>query len=67
MDDINNVKILIVQNKLSDLIGILQSGLDPNFENGWPIRMAARHGFYNTVKTLIQFGADPHLLGEAGM
>ncbi|RVE42736.1 hypothetical protein evm_012619 [Chilo suppressalis] len=45
---------------------LLKDGLDPNLEGGWPIRLAARNGFYLIVKSLLQFGANPHLLSVAG-
>ncbi|XP_026324241.1 uncharacterized protein LOC113233348 [Hyposmocoma kahamanoa] len=48
------------------MVELLSSGLDPNYEGGWPIRLAARLGSYSVVKSLIQHGADPHLLSESG-
>ncbi|CAB3231170.1 unnamed protein product [Arctia plantaginis] len=49
-----------------EFVQLLRSGLDPNFEGGWPIRLAARYGCPAIVETLIQFGANPHLLSESG-
>ncbi|XP_073941163.1 uncharacterized protein [Choristoneura fumiferana] len=49
--------------KISEL---LSAGLDPNYEGGWPIRLAARYGSYSIVKTLLQHRANPHLLGDSG-
>ncbi|KAJ0181753.1 hypothetical protein K1T71_002475 [Dendrolimus kikuchii] len=63
---ITKLKEIIVSNNEEELIHWLNSGLNPNFEGGWPIRLAARYGFYSIVKALIQFGANPHLLGESG-
>ncbi|XP_063618222.1 uncharacterized protein LOC134791126 [Cydia splendana] len=51
------------ERKLSDL---LSTGLDPNYEGGWPIRLAARLGAYSLVKTLLHYRANPHLLGDSG-
>lgn len=60
------IKNLIFCNKDVDFIELLRSGLDPNFEGGWPIRLAARYGYTNIVETLLKFGANPHLLSESG-
>ncbi|KAG6446298.1 hypothetical protein O3G_MSEX004387 [Manduca sexta] len=62
----NKIKKYIVLNKVNKLTELLRGGLDPNFEGGWPIRLGARYGNWSIVKTLIQFGADPHLLSESG-
>lgn len=66
--EINGAKLkqIIVNNNEDELMNMLNSGLNPNFEGGWPIRLAARYGSYSIVKALIQFGANPHLLGESG-
>lgn len=56
-----------IHNKDEDkMIEMLSSGLDPNFEGGWPIRLAARKGCYSIVKTLLHFGANPHSVSESG-
>ncbi|XP_013200416.2 uncharacterized protein LOC106143002, partial [Amyelois transitella] len=53
-------------NDATEMIQLLDSGLDPNFEGGWPIRLAARHGSCSIVKTLLDYGSNPHLLSESG-
>ncbi|XP_049888264.1 uncharacterized protein LOC126382424 [Pectinophora gossypiella] len=62
----SKIKTCIYSDNASDLMELLNNGLDPNFEGGWPIRLAARHGSCSVVKALIQYGANPHLLGESG-
>ena len=62
----NKVKNLIFCNKEDDFLELLRSGLDPNLEGGWPIRLAARCGCTTLVESLLQFGANPHLLSESG-
>lgn len=57
---------LIVGNNEREIMDLLQNGFDPNFENGWPIRLAARYGLQSIVKLFIQFGANPHILSDAG-
>nr|XP_049708212.1 uncharacterized protein LOC110375468 isoform X2 [Helicoverpa armigera] len=64
--NIHKIKNLIICKKEEEFLEILQSGLDPNFEGGWPIRLAARYGCPTIVETLLQFGANPHLLSESG-
>lgn len=64
---IHKIKNLIICKNEDDFIELLRSGLDPNFEGGWPIRLAARYGCSSIVETLLQFGANPHLLSESGM
>lgn len=61
-----SIKYLICHKKEDEFIDLIRSGLDPNFEGGWPIRLAARYGCSAVVETLIQFGANPHLLSESG-
>lgn len=61
-----NIKYLIYCKKEDEFTELLRSGLDPNFEGGWPIRLAARYGCPTIVETLIRFGANPHLLSESG-
>lgn len=56
----------IINNNAREVTELLQNGFDPNFENGWPIRLAARYGLQSIVKIFIQFGANPHILSEAG-
>ncbi|XP_026757017.1 uncharacterized protein LOC113516748 [Galleria mellonella] len=56
----------IINNNESEVIEFLNHGLDPNFEGGWPIRLAARHGHYSIVKIFLQYGANPHLLSDSG-
>ncbi|KAJ8726259.1 hypothetical protein PYW07_000957 [Mythimna separata] len=60
------IKNLIYCNKENEFRELLRSGLDPNFDGGWPIRLAARYGCTTIVETLLQFGADPHLLSASG-
>ncbi|XP_050361972.1 uncharacterized protein LOC126781174 [Nymphalis io] len=60
------LKSNILSNNESEIKELLENGFDPNFENGWPIRLAARFGFYSIVKLFIQYGANPHSLNEAG-
>ncbi|XP_075991529.1 uncharacterized protein LOC142986762 [Anticarsia gemmatalis] len=60
------IKYLILSKMEEEFIELLLSGLDPNYEGGWPIRLAARYGCTNIVETMIQFGANPHLLSESG-
>lgn len=62
----HKIKNLIYCNRENDFIELLRSGLDPNFEGGWPIRLAARYGCTTIVEQLLQFGANPHLLSESG-
>ncbi|CAG9099687.1 unnamed protein product [Plutella xylostella] len=62
----NKIRNCAVTDCDEDIADLLRSGFDPNFEGGWPIRLAARHGSFAVVRQLIQFGADPHLLGESG-
>ncbi|XP_068621471.1 uncharacterized protein [Battus philenor] len=62
----STIKKCILQKNKKLLVDLLTKGLNPNFEGGWPIRLAARHGLYSIVKLLIQHGADPHLISEAG-
>ncbi|CAF4758495.1 unnamed protein product [Pieris macdunnoughi] len=56
----------IENNNETEVQDLLSHSLDPNYEGGWPIRLAARLGFYNIVKLFLQFGANPHLLSESG-
>lgn len=49
------------------ILELLNSGFDPNYEGGWPIRLAARHGSLNVIRTLIQFGANPNNVSESGI
>lgn len=60
------LKRYINNNEVKNLIQLLGSGLDPNFEGGWPIRLAARQGSHAIVKALLQYGANPHSLSETG-
>ncbi|CAH2104789.1 unnamed protein product [Euphydryas editha] len=60
------LKNSILRNNETEILELLNNGFDPNFENGWPIRLAARYGFYSIVKIFIQYGANPHILNEAG-
>lgn len=60
------LKNSILGNNEIEITELLDNGFDPNFENGWPIRLAARHGLYSIVKIFIQYGANPHALNEAG-
>lgn len=62
----NKIKCLIYTKQEEEFMQLLRSGLDPNFEGGWPIRLAARYGCPSIVEALIQFGANPHLLSESG-
>lgn len=62
----NKIKNCIYCDDEREISNLLNSGLDPNYEGGWPIRLAARHGSCSVVKALIQYGANPHLLGESG-
>lgn len=62
----NKIKQCIYCDNQAEMVELLNSGLDPNYEGGWPIRLAARLGSYLVVKTLIQYGANPHLLSESG-
>lgn len=64
--DISIIKNSIYKNDHQKIIELLNAGLDPNFEGGWPIRLAARYGSYSVVKTLLQHRANPHLLGDSG-
>ncbi|CAH2231400.1 uncharacterized protein LOC120636655 [Pararge aegeria] len=59
-------KVNIVNKNERELTKLLKSGFNPNFEGGWPIRLAARHGLHSIVQLLMQYGANPHLLSEAG-
>ncbi|XP_063838783.1 uncharacterized protein LOC135087876 [Ostrinia nubilalis] len=56
----------IINNDDKGFIELLNSGLDPNFQGGWPIRVAARQGSFLIVKVLVHYGANPHLLSESG-
>ncbi|XP_053606168.1 uncharacterized protein LOC128672795 [Plodia interpunctella] len=60
------IKNCIINNDEREVIMLIDSGLDPNLEGGWPIRLAARYGSYSVVKTLVQYGSNPHLLSESG-
>ncbi|XP_072936438.1 uncharacterized protein [Epargyreus clarus] len=60
------LKNSILCNDVTSMVELLHKGLDPNYEGGWPVRLAARLGSYSIVKILIQYGANPHLLGESG-
>lgn len=62
----NKIKRCIYCDSPAEMTELLISGLDPNYEGGWPVRLAARLGSYSVVKSLIQHGADPHLLSESG-
>lgn len=62
----NKIKRNIYCDNWSEMVELLISGLDPNYEGGWPIRLAARLGSYSVVNSLLQHGADPHLLSESG-
>lgn len=62
----NKIKQCIYCDNQAEMVELLNSGLDPNYEGGWPIRLAARLGSYSVVKSLIQYGANPHLLSESG-
>lgn len=62
----NKIKRCIYCDNQAEMVELLISGLDPNYEGGWPVRLAARLGSYSVVQTLIQHGADPHLLSESG-
>lgn len=57
----------IINHNEREIVDLLTNFLDPNYEGGWPIRLAARLGFYNLVKLFIRFGANPHLLSESGI
>ncbi|XP_023954725.1 uncharacterized protein LOC112058251 [Bicyclus anynana] len=59
-------KFNILNSNERELSKLLNSGYNPNSEGGWPIRLAARHGLHSIVKLLMQYGANPHLLSEAG-
>ncbi|XP_047545107.1 uncharacterized protein LOC125077264 [Vanessa atalanta] len=61
-----NLKSNILNNNESEIKELLENGFDPNFENGWPVRLAARCGLFSIVKLFIQYGANPHSLNEAG-
>jgi hypothetical protein len=37
---------------------VLNAGIDPNFDHGYPIRMAAKNGDNRIITMLIKFGAD---------
>lgn len=54
------------ENNTEKILELLRLGLDPNLDGGWPIRLAARHGSLDVVKTLLQFGANPHDVSKAG-
>ncbi|OWR47320.1 uncharacterized protein LOC116779810 [Danaus plexippus] len=56
----------IINNNEGEVQEALNAGLDPNLEGGWPIRLAARYGLYSMVKLFILYGANPHILSEAG-
>ncbi|XP_038215169.1 uncharacterized protein LOC119834733 [Zerene cesonia] len=56
----------ILSNNDREVFDLLSNCLDPNFEGGWPIRLAARLGFYSLVKLFVRYGANPHLLSESG-
>ncbi|CAK1603303.1 unnamed protein product [Parnassius mnemosyne] len=60
------IKTCILEKNETDLVDLLNRGFNPNLEGGWPIRLAARHGLHSIVKLLIQYGANPHLISEAG-
>lgn len=60
------IKKCALMNDEYQITELLNEGLDPNFEGGWPLRLAARHGSFAVVKALIMYGANPHLLGETG-
>lgn len=60
------LKKIICDKKEDEFLEVLRSGLDPNFEGGWPIRLAARFGCTTIVEKLLQFGANPHLLSNSG-
>lgn len=66
MERVSYIKNLIMFQRAKDLIEVLNSGWDPNCEGGWPIRLAARYGCYYIVETLIQNGANPHLVSDSG-
>ncbi|KOB74693.1 Ankyrin repeat family A protein 2 [Operophtera brumata] len=66
MERANYIKNLIMFKRAKDLVEVLNSGWDPNSEGGWPIRLAARYGCCYIVETLIQHGANPHLVSESG-
>ncbi|KAM3959031.1 uncharacterized protein ACR2FA_006871 [Aphomia sociella] len=59
-------KHCIINNNETEVIEYLISGIDPNLEGGWPIRLAARYGHYAIVKILLQHGSNPHLLSASG-
>ncbi|XP_045764699.1 uncharacterized protein LOC123866944 [Maniola jurtina] len=61
-----SLKFNIINSNERELTKLLNSGFNPNFQGGWPIRLAARHGLHSIVKLLMQYGANPHLLSEAG-
>ncbi|KAL0849082.1 hypothetical protein ABMA28_013444 [Loxostege sticticalis] len=62
----DKINSCIFNNDDRGFMELLNFGLDPNFEGGWPIRLAARQGSYSVVKALVQYGANPHLLSESG-
>lgn len=61
-----DVKFNILNGNERELRKLLNSGFNPNVEGGWAIRLAARHGLHSIVKLLMQYGANPHTLSEAG-
>lgn len=60
------IKNYIMLKKEKEIEEALHSGWDPNAGGGWPIRLAARYGYYSIVETLIKCGANPHLLSASG-
>ncbi|CAG9784514.1 unnamed protein product [Diatraea saccharalis] len=60
------IKTCILNNNEIEFTELLNNGLDPNLGGGWPIRLAARNGCHLIVKSLLQHGANPHLLSDAG-
>lgn len=65
-NNLDTINRIILTNNEEQMLELLNLGLDPNYKNGWALRLAARHGSCGVVKILIQFGANPHLLSETG-
>lgn len=65
MDKIRLENAVLTDNE-RELVELLNLGLDPNYEKGNLLRSAARFGSHLSVKILLQYGADPHLVGSSG-
>ncbi|CAK1549800.1 unnamed protein product [Leptosia nina] len=56
----------ILSNNEREVKDLLSNSLDPNYEGGWPIRLAARQGCCGLVKLFLRYGANPHLKSDSG-